>query len=220
MFSKRKKASLAQLLMELPATDVFLMLVKHDLVEQEMSDTFNPNNYHWFSRATSDAILDGAPEKVAAVIDEVVATSRAIRTKFQPKYVFDQRFWDFERTLELDGYRIDGSKLLAIDETIGAAPPVDDDLVTALHSSGLAESEQIIIALEHSANDFRKNPSDLNGCLANARVALETLCRSVASSSMGKDFDDIKWGQRSIISVRAASLQKTRKRVLPGSTGL
>jgi hypothetical protein len=194
MFSKRTKGSLAQLLMHLPAADVFLLLDKHDLVEPEMAHTYHPNNYDRFSRATSEAIFGAAPEKVAAVVEEVVATSGAMRAKCQPKYPFDERFRDFKRTLELDGFRIDNRKLLSIDESIGAAPHVDDDLVDALRSSGLKESEQIIVALDNSANDFRKNPFDLNGCLANARVALETLCRSIASRSMGKDFDEIKWG--------------------------
>src|SRR6266478_2963259 len=195
MFSKRTKVSLAQLLMQLQAGDVFLLLVKHDLVELETADTFHPHNYDRLSRATLDAILGAPPDKVAAIVEELVATSGAMRAKCQPKYPCDERIRDFERTLQLDGYRIDDhKKLLAIDENIGAAPPVDDDLVDALRSSGLKESEQIIVALENSANDFRKNPPDLNGCLANARVALETLCRSIASRLMSKDFDEIKWG--------------------------
>src|SRR5260221_1218977 len=194
MFSKRTKASLVQLLMQVQATDLFLLLVKHDVVDQGMSNSFLPQNYEWFSKATYEAIFAAVPDRVAAVVDEVAATSGAIRSKCQPKHPVDERFLDFERSLELDGYRIDQRKLLAIDETIGASPPVDDDLVSALHLSGLKETGEIISALENSANDFRKNPSDLNGCLANARVALETLGRSIASSAMGKDFNDIKWG--------------------------
>ncbi len=70
------------------------------------------------------------------------------------------------------------------------AAPIDDDLINALHSSELEQSADIIVALEHSADDFRKIPPDLNSCLANARVALETLCRSIASRSTGKDYED------------------------------
>jgi len=222
MFTKRTKASLAQLLMQLPAADVFLLLVKHDLVESGMADTFRSHNYDRLSRATLEAMLEASPEKVEAVAEEVVATSRALRAKCQPKYPFDERFWDFERTLELDGYRIDerNKKLLAIDESIGAAPPVGDDLVNALRSSGLKKSEQIIVAWENSANDFRKNPSDLNGCLANARVALETLCRSIASRLMDKDFDEIKWGPALDHFSKSGFITKDEERVLRGSTGL
>jgi len=52
--------------------------------------------------------------------------------------------------------------------------------------------------LENSADDFIKEPPDYNGCLSNARIALETLAKEIALKRRNNNtysFDESKWGQ-------------------------
>jgi hypothetical protein len=68
--------------------------------------------------------------------------------------------------------------------------PMQDDLGAELRRSGLAEAESILAVLKKSADAFEQR--DFNGCLANARIGLETLGRSVANA---RGSGQSTWGQ-------------------------
>lgn len=105
--------------------------------------------------------------------------------------------------LELDGYAegLDeyGQRLgrfVPIEPVIEGAAAKEDDLTKELRHSGLSSAEEIIELLEKSAASFRSG--DFNGCLNNARVAIQTLATSIAQEHLaehGGNFDETKWGQ-------------------------
>src|SRR5262249_42459991 len=99
---------------------------------------------------------------------------------------------------ELNGYRIEDRELRAIDPTIEGAEPLEDDLSLELGKSGLVEADEILRLLNNSADAYRRQPPDYNGCLSNGRVALETLARGIAKARKTAhpgSFDETKWGQ-------------------------
>ena len=108
------------------------------------------------------------------VIQEIIATQGALRTKVSPKYVFDERLHDLTQCLILDGYIVDGKRLIAADPSIVDGKPVEDDLISALRICKAPRREQIIAKINDSSAAFRSSPPDYNAALVNARVALET----------------------------------------------
>ena len=81
----------------------------------------------------------------------------------------------------------------ATDDTVSG-----EDLVRELQQSGLPDAEDIVRVLEYSTNHF--HDGDFNGCLNNARVALETLAKSIAlalarHSNHAGNFNPAKWGE-------------------------
>jgi hypothetical protein len=88
--------------------------------------------------------------------------------------------------------------LIPVDPTIEGTVQIEDDLVSELTRSHLYERQDVIRALEESANDFRRIPPDHNGCLTNARVALQTLATGIAKARLTRHpgkFDEENWGE-------------------------
>lgn len=86
----------------------------------------------------------------------------------------------------LDGYQLRGNystayELIAVEPTITATIPVDDDLSAELKRLNLWDREKIIRLMNNSADDFRKQPPNFNGSLTSARVSLETISKSIAA---------------------------------------
>jgi hypothetical protein len=109
-----------------------------------------------------------------------------LRGAVNPKYLYDERWTDLERCFLLDGYRFTGDyssgyKFVAVDPTIAAAAPLDDDLSGELNRSNLADRSEIMRLMNNSAEDFCKQPPDFNGSLTSARVSLETLAKNIAA---------------------------------------
>ena len=80
--------------------------------------------------------------------------------------------------------------------TIDGVVEVEDDLTRELRRSGLSEDEQIVSVLDASTTSFRRG--DFNGCLTNARVALQSLATAIAKARSARHagtFDETKWGQ-------------------------
>jgi hypothetical protein len=126
-----------------------------------------------------------------------------MRSSVSPRYKFDERWQDFSRCLQLDGYGLvrdeygrDLDQFAPIEPIIDGAGGVEDDLTRELGRSGLSEAQEILRVLEASAASFRGG--DFNGCLTNARVALQTLATAIAKArhaSHPGNFDETKWGQ-------------------------
>lgn len=122
---------------------------------------------------------------VNEVLDEICHSTRMLRAAVTPKYRYDERWTDLVRCLLLDGYRVTGDyssgyTIVAIDPTIAAVAPMDDDLSGELMRSNLADRLEIIRLMKTSADDFIKQPPDFNGSLTSARVSLETLAKNIA----------------------------------------
>jgi hypothetical protein len=126
-----------------------------------------------------------------------------MRSRVSPRYSFDERWQDLSRCLQLDGYGLarneygqELDQFAPIEPIIDGATGVEDDLTRELGRSGLSEAEEILRVLDASAASFRGG--DFNGCLTNARVALQTLATAIAKarrSSHPGNFDEAKWGQ-------------------------
>ena len=143
-------------------------------------------------------LSDAEPDRVEAILEEEVRTQGSLRNRVSPRYIYDERYRDLEICLALDGYLIENAKLLRTEPDLGGPIVLEDDLTRELHHSSLSEAENVVRLLNNSAENFRRNPADLNATLTNARVALETLAKSISqhyASSRPSGFDESKWGQ-------------------------
>ena len=125
------------------------------------------------------------PATVRELLDEICRSTRMLRNNVNPKYLYEERWTDLHRCLLLDGYQLSGDYsagyvVIALDPTIEAVRPVDDDLTAQLNKCGLRDAQEVIRLMKNSAEDFCKQPPDFNGSLTSARVALETLAKNIA----------------------------------------
>lgn len=143
--------------------------------------------------------IDGSGEaQVHQLLSEIVRTQGDLRTNVSPRYLYDERWRDLRLCLALDGYLVDGESIVTIEPAIEGAEPLEDDLTQELQRSGLKDAEEVLRVLGESADSFRRIPPDYNGCLSNARVALQTLVTNIAKARQPMypgTFDETKWGQ-------------------------
>lgn len=138
--------------------------------------------------------------KISELIREIISTYLSLKNRDYLNFNdscggFDQRFEDLERCLLLDGYKIDRGELIQIEPNIEGVIAFEDELTNQLRSSNLLSKKEIISCIENSANHFKRN--NFNDCLAQARLALETLVRKIASEEFGEERD---WqGARSVL---------------------
>ncbi len=67
-----------------------------------------------------------------------------------------------------------------------------------MRRAGFPHTTDLIAVLRQSAQDFIQVPPDYNGCLTNARVALETLARDIAMERRRNhpgSFNEGSWGE-------------------------
>lgn len=190
MFSIRTRISLAQYLELQPQEWTALLLEKHGMdggvrytteVLQELATVF---------RNADDGL-------VGSLLEELARSQGDLRNRVTPRYRFDERRHDLEVCLMLDGYHLSDRQLSAIDPSIADSSPVEDDLTRELGACGLADATLVIQRLEASALALRQTTPNVNACLNDARVALETLAANVAatrSSSHPGNYDPTKWG--------------------------
>ena len=137
-------------------------------------------------------------EQLQGLLSEIARTRFDLRNRVAPRYRHDERWDDLESCLLLDGYKVEGNRLISIEPTIDGAEPLEDNLSSEIRSSGLSEAEGILGILANSAEAFRRAPPDYNGCLSNARVALQTLATAIAKARQQTHpgtYDETKWGQ-------------------------
>lgn len=193
MIGQRTRYSLAQLLEQQETARVVTLIAKHG---GQIS-----LNHGTVLHDLVNALRGLNDRQTMAVMAEVIATSGDLRFRVNPKYRFDERMRDLTQCLALDGYRVDDTKLSQTDPSIEDAAPIDDDLISALKTSGAYRSAEIILKIEDSAAAFRSTPPDYNASLVNARVALETLAGDVAqdvaavAGTTPLPYDPAKWGE-------------------------
>lgn len=192
MLSARAKLSLCQYL-ALQETGVLSVLFeKHGAATPNFGYFGNP------IEALRPVMSEMPDEQLRSILDEIVRTQGDLRYRVSPRYRYEERWNDFVRCLELDGYRVESRQLVPVDPTIEGASPIDDDLSAEIRRSQLPEAQAVLRLLEASASAFRQAQPDYNACLSNARVALETLGRAIAKARLAKhpgSFDETKWGQ-------------------------
>jgi hypothetical protein len=179
--------------------DLILLFEKHGLQTE-------PLQYEHLATkpmAVRDAIVAAAPSSLNELVQEIARTKSTMRSNITPRYTFDERWQEFRRCLQLDGYAVarneyghELNEFAPIEPIIEGADRPEDDLTVQLRRSGLAGVDGILRLLEASAASFRNG--DSNGCLTNARVALQTLATAIAiarPSGHPGSFDRTKWGQ-------------------------
>lgn len=156
---------------------------------------------HSFAPIVSDdlhsTVNSASSEQLLNFLNHMIRTSGDLRNRISPRYRHDERWADLISCLMLDGYTVDDQNLVPIDPSIEGVEPMEDEFTRKLQRSGLSESEEITRLLNNSADDFRRTPSDYNGCLGKARVALETLAKSIARlrlSSYPGTYNETSWG--------------------------
>jgi hypothetical protein len=190
MFSARTRLSLCQFLLLQDGWWLSLLLEKHGIMLGTGGSSIELGG---FKRSIEGASQD----LILALASEILRTRGDLRTRVSPRYTFDERWDDLQLCFRLDGYVVREATLIPIDPTIEAVVSADDDLTEELRQSGLTETNEIIRVMECSAEAFRRNPPDYNACLANARVALQTLATAIArvrNHTQGGNFDETKWG--------------------------
>ncbi len=191
--SRRSTISFIQYLVLQPQAALSFLFVKHGL--PSVAD----EAYRGREEPVGDVLRRVTPEQLDSLFDEIARTQGNLRYAVTPRYLYDERWQDLVSCLELDGYRLSEGRFSPIDPTISASAPIEDDLSSAVRGSGLPEASDVIRRMEASAEDFRRRPPDYNGCLSNARVALETLARGIAKARWASHptafpFDEKSWG--------------------------
>jgi hypothetical protein len=198
--STRSKFSLCQFLLLFERDEIVLLLGKYGLPTEGLQSRWGGINR---TTAIREAIVDAEPLPLGELVQEIAKTRRTMRSRISPRYSFDERWQDFNRCLQLDGYRLardeygrELDQFVPIEPIIDGASEIEDDLTRELRRSCLSEAEEILRVLDVSAASFRGG--DFNGCLTNARVALQTLATAIAKTRCGSHpsgFDETKWGQ-------------------------
>ncbi len=196
----RSKLSLCQFLTIFDCDDLVLLLGKYELPTDELES-------HWGAQRVTAVlkvgVLQASDSQIGELIQELARTRSSLRNEISPRYHFDERWDDLLLCLKLDGYVMERDKwgdelnrFVSVEPMLEGAAAVEDDLTNELQRSGLSDIEGILHVLESSAHTFRDK--NFNGCLNNARVALQTLATSIAQARLPDhpgNFDDTKWGQ-------------------------
>lgn len=168
--SRRTKFALSQLLGVIEKPTVHVIFDKFHFDPQMASSDAGISNE--VKAATEDVLSE--------LLVDFVSMSRTLRNKTTPKYVFDEQYSIFEKSLLLDGYKIKDGAIESLDPNFKGHEPIEDALLNALDASGLQNKDSIKQSINASAEDFVKAQPDYNGSLTNIRIALETLVREIA----------------------------------------
>lgn len=107
----------------------------------------------------------------------------------KPATTFNERWRDFEKCLFLDGYKIetqdDKTEIIPIEPQIDGFIAFEDELTKAINMSNLSQKDAINRCIEESAEAFKQD--NFTNCLCNARIALETLIKTIAKEKYNAD---------------------------------
>lgn len=194
MISNRSKLSLIQ----------FLSLFDRDFFELSLKKYFSFEAHNPIEYLGTDIdilqryILDATADEIKILLNEIILTEGDLRNRVSPHCRFKGRWDELVRCIYLDGYKIEDRQIIPLDPSIEGKEVIEDDLTKEIIKSDLVQKEDIIKVLNNSTEDFKKSSPDYNGCLNNARVALQNLATKIAISSrlnIDEQFDTKKWGE-------------------------
>ena len=177
IFSTRTNISLSQFL------ELFEISLTNILFEKYSMDTDCRNIQDIKESISSSNSLD-------SLISELISTKQDLKSRISPKYIFDERWNDFEKCLFLDGYKIENNILISIEPNIDGVITLEDDFTIEINSSTFSKKEDVKRLINESAEAFKN--SDYNQCLSKSRIALETLIRTIAIDKYSNTNDT--WG--------------------------
>jgi len=197
---KRTRLSLCQFLPLLGRQRVVIVFEKYDIPADEISGSWPSPPWE---EAVMHAVLGASDAQVTEVLQELARTGGSIRSRISPKYSYDEPWDDLVLCLQLDNivrgkdeYGQEENFFVPAEPAIGGVQPVDDDLTSELKRSRLPGVDDVLAMIEESANEFKAG--NKNACLNAARVALQTLARSIAverRAAHSGSFAEDKWGQ-------------------------
>lgn len=175
-FTNRTKISLVQLLDIFEKSQIKILFEKYSIFLQFKN-----------IEDIKHAVLSN---NLQELIKELIFTKQTLRKKIEPKYTFDERWSDFEKCLLLDGYKIQNNAIISIEPTIDGVVAFEDELTNELINSTLLKKDEIRNLINESAEAFKN--SDFNQCLSKARIALETIIRTIAIDKYNNSNDNWK----------------------------
>jgi hypothetical protein len=196
MVSNRTRLSLCQFLSLQDHAFVSILFEKHGI--NQLNVELNPNR-NLLLHVIRDRVMAADQASLVGLLIEISGTTEDLfnRIPRQLNEGFGGRLRDLENCLLLDGYRIEQGRLVEMDPEPGGMPLLEDEAIAAIRDRTLPDSEEIIRLLSNSAEDFTRQPPDYNGCLVNARAALQTLATSIATAiwrQRGGDLNPRRWG--------------------------
>ena len=154
-------------------------------------------------QAVVSPVLEASDGQVTEILQELARTGGAIRSQVSPKVRYDEPWADLELCLQLDNlvrakdeYGRDLKYYVPTEPGVDSVQPVDDDLTSELKRSELQDVDAILSMIEELATEFKAG--NKNACLNAARVALQTLARTIAvqrRDAHPASFSEDKWGQ-------------------------
>lgn len=169
-FSRRTLGATSQLLDTLPPGNVSVLLKKAGIEEPGVS---RQDTILWELESASKAAMH-------KLLTELLTQQRSIRFDSYPKYVFDDRMKELERSLRLDGWDLTEGRLHREHPSSPELIELSDALHNELTQSAIDDDRGIRTCLEKSATAFTNHPPDYNSSSINVRVALETTARRLA----------------------------------------
>lgn len=186
-FGTRTLAALAQLLSSLRHDAVPVMLAKCGI-----------DSWHLDGQEVLLARLQASSsEALLELMTELCARKRSARADAPTKYVFDDRYAELQRCLNLDGWVMRDDALLRELPSSKDLVELRDELDNYLRDSPLDANGEIRRALESSARAFSDVPPDFNASTTHMRIALETCvrrCALAASERLHIAPPEDRWG--------------------------
>lgn len=195
MIQNRTMSCVFDILSDIPVAHTLSLLTQSGVSTFDLNDFYEPTPYFRIPLRVTLLSIDGSSRMELCA--SIVELKQTLRNLTNPDYKFDERWPRFERSLALDGYSIRGGGIISSDPIAEHLATAEKSLSELIHQSSISEADGIITSIEKSAEDYLKQPPDLNGCLSNMRTALETIAKSLAlkiQSACGETKDTSKWG--------------------------
>ncbi len=166
IFSHQTRGAIAQVLSTISTEGARTFLYKHLGISERYSFML--------------ILAEAPPDALRAMLSELLANNKALRSAAPVKHVFDSSIEDLERWALHDGWIVEEGTLVRVTPATEEATGIRDKFLQDIATSGLDDDSAIKTAAENSSKDFVAQPPDFNGSTTNVRIALETVARRAA----------------------------------------
>jgi len=184
IFSHQTRGAIAQVLSTIPTTAAHTFLYKH--LDEWQVPSFLP------------VVASAPPEKLKAMLTEILANNKILRSEAPVKHVFVSGVEELARWVLHDGWIVENGTLVRVTPAAEEATGIRDKFLQDIQMSGLDEDSAIEKAVEDSSKNFVAEPPDFNGSTTNVRIALETVARRAARTTakkLGGGYPEDSWGK-------------------------